>query len=56
MTPGIVVKFVSFDLTLSHLLETHGEIMNSKVKSGALIPILSVNFVGTLGFGIVLPF
>jgi MFS family permease len=56
MTPGIVVKFVSFDLTLSHLLETHGEIMNSKVKSGALIPILSVNFVGTLGFGIILPF
>ena len=30
--------------------------MRSKTKSAALIPILSVNFIGTLGFGIVLPF
>ena len=30
--------------------------MKSNVKSSALIPILSVNFIGTLGFGIVLPF
>jgi MFS family permease len=33
-----------------------GDNMKAKVKSAALIPILSVNFIGTLGFGIVLPF
>jgi MFS family permease len=30
--------------------------VKSKVNLSALVPILSVNFIGTLGFGIVLPF